>query len=45
MQSNVVTKGNVFVGGERSSWQDIDRALRSIAKQRCALDAEEAVLL
>jgi hypothetical protein len=45
MQSSVVTKGNVFVGGERSSWQDIDRALRSIAKRRGALDAEEAVLL
>ena len=45
MQSSVVTKGNVFVGGERRSWQHIDRALRSIAKRRCALDAEEAVLL
>jgi hypothetical protein len=43
--SSVVTKANVFVGGERRSWQDIDRALRSIAKRRCALDAEEAVLL
>jgi hypothetical protein len=43
--SSVVTKGNVFVGGGRRSWQDIDRALRSIAKRRCALDAEEAVLL
>src|ERR1700710_2710596 len=45
MQSSAVTKGNVFVGGERRSWQDIDRALRSIAKRRGALDAEEAVLL
>jgi hypothetical protein len=45
MQSSVVTKGNVFVGGERRSWQDIDRALRSIAKRRGALDAEEAELL
>src|ERR1700712_179995 len=43
--SNVATKGNVFMGGERPSWQDIDRALPSIAKRRCALDAEEAVLL
>jgi hypothetical protein len=43
--SSVVTNGNVFVGGERRSWQDIDRALRSIAKRRGALDAEEAVLL
>ena len=45
MQSSVQTKGNVFVGGERQSWQDIDRALRSIAKRQRALDAEEAVLL
>src|ERR1700709_2271494 len=45
MPSSVVTKGNVFVSGERRSWQDIDRALRSIAKRRGALDAEEAVLL
>ncbi|HET9990565.1 MAG TPA: DUF222 domain-containing protein, partial [Kofleriaceae bacterium] len=39
------TKGNVFVGGVRRSWQDIDRDLRSIAKRQRALDAEEAVLL
>jgi hypothetical protein len=45
MQSSVQTKGNVFVGGERRSWQDIDRALRSIADRQRALDAEEAVLL
>jgi hypothetical protein len=45
MQSSVQTKGNVFVGGQRQSWQDIDRALRSIAKRQRALDAEEAVLL
>jgi hypothetical protein len=45
MQSSVQIKGNVFVGGERQSWQDIDRALRSIAKRQRALDAEEAVLL
>src|SRR3954468_16887659 len=45
MQSSAVTRANVFVGGERRSWQDIDRALRSIAKRRGALDAEEAVLL
>ena len=45
MQASVQTKGNVFVGGEQQSWQDIDRALRSIAKRQRALDAEEAVLL
>jgi len=45
MQRNVETKGNVFVGGARRSWQDIDRDLRSIAKRQRALDAEEAVLL
>jgi hypothetical protein len=45
MQRNVETKANVFVGGARRSWQDIDRDLRSIAKRQRALDAEEAVLL
>jgi len=45
MQRSVETKGNVFVGGARRSWQDIDRDLRSIAKRQRALDAEEAVLL
>src|SRR5512146_2688222 len=32
-------------GGERRSWQDIDRALRDVARRRGALDAEEAQLL
>src|SRR6185312_11246566 len=41
----VETKGNVFTGGARRSWQEIDRELRSIAKRQRALDAEEAVLL
>src|SRR5512141_2121952 len=45
MQRSVETKGNVFMGGVRRSWQDIDRDLRSIAKRQRALDAEEAVLL
>jgi hypothetical protein len=45
MDRNVGTKGNVFVGGERRSWQEIDRELRAIAKRQRALDAEEAVLL
>ncbi|MEO6774578.1 MAG: DUF222 domain-containing protein, partial [Kofleriaceae bacterium] len=39
------TRGNVFAGGGRRSWQEIDRELRTIAKRRCAIDAEEAVLL
>ena len=39
------TRGNVFVGGTRRSWQEIDRELRAIAKRQRALDAEEAVLL
>src|SRR6185437_3449712 len=41
----VETRGNVFVGGARRSWQDIDRELRAIAKRQRALDAEEAMLL
>ena len=41
----VETRGNVFVGGARRSWQDIDRELRDIAKRQRALDAEEAILL
>src|SRR5512141_2545245 len=45
MQRSVETKGNVFTGGVRRSWQDIDRDLRAIAKRQRALDAEEAVLL
>ena len=45
MQRGVETKGNVFVGGERRSWQEIDRDLRAIANRQRALDAEEAVLL
>ncbi|MEP6860053.1 MAG: DUF222 domain-containing protein [Deltaproteobacteria bacterium] len=39
------SKGNVYVGGARRSWQEIDRELRAIAKRQRALDAEEAVLL
>ena len=31
--------------GQRQSWQDIDRALRDVARRRGALDAEEAQLL
>src|ERR1700742_2085907 len=41
----VETRGNVFVGGQRRSWQEIDRELRAIAKRQRALDAEEAILL
>ncbi|HET9989800.1 MAG TPA: hypothetical protein VFQ65_14810 [Kofleriaceae bacterium] len=41
----VETRGNVFVGGARRSWQEIDGELRAIAKRQRALDAEEAVLL
>ncbi|MEO6776974.1 MAG: HNH endonuclease [Kofleriaceae bacterium] len=41
----VETSGNVFAGGTRRSWQEIDRELRAIAKRQRALDAEEAVLL
>jgi hypothetical protein len=28
-----------------AEWQEVDRELRSVAKRRCALDAEEARLL
>lgn len=41
----VETRGNVFVGGARRSWQEVDRELRAIAKRQRALDAEEAMLL
>ncbi|HET9991952.1 MAG TPA: DUF222 domain-containing protein [Kofleriaceae bacterium] len=37
--------GNGFTGGERRSWQDIDRELRELALRQRALDAEEAILL
>ena len=46
-----VGDGEVGGGGEwsrparRSAWQDVDRALRRNARQRSALDAEEARLL
>jgi hypothetical protein len=45
MQRRVETMGNVFTGGERRSWQDIDRELRALAQRQRALDAEEAILL
>src|SRR4051812_3604174 len=41
----VETRGNVYAGGTRRSWQEIDRELRAIAKRQRALDVEEAVLL
>ena len=45
MQRRAEMMGNVFTGGERRSWQDIDRELRALAKRQRALDAEEAILL
>jgi len=45
MQRRVELMGNVFNGGERRSWQDIDRELRDLARRQRALDAEEALLL
>ncbi|HEY6036299.1 MAG TPA: DUF222 domain-containing protein, partial [Kofleriaceae bacterium] len=45
MQRRVEMMGNVFTGGVRRSWQDIDRELRGLAQRQRALDAEEAVLL
>ena len=45
MQRGVEMLGNVFNGGERRSWQDIDRELRAFAQRQRALDAEEAILL
>jgi len=45
MQRGVVMMGNVFTGGERRSWQDIDRELRALAQRQRALDGEEAILL
>jgi hypothetical protein len=40
------TPGRVSVACERSEpWRDLDRQLRSIAKQRAALDAEELALI
>src|SRR6201999_807950 len=41
----VETRGNVYAGGTRRSWQEIDGELRAIAKRQRALDAEEAMLL
>jgi len=45
MQRRAEMMGNVFTGGERRSWQDIDRELRALAQRQRALDAEEAILL
>ena len=38
MQRRAETMGNVFTGGERRSWQDIDRELRALAQRQRALN-------